>query len=564
MKNKKVIYTAIFGGYDKLPDPDYIPEGWDFVCFTDASIQSDVWKIVETPAIYEDSTRNARRCKVLPHRWFPEYDTSLWVDGNILIRSDINNLTDYYLFDANLAVHDHNQNVLDPRSCTYHEASTILQLGEKNGDYKDHPQVIADQMNRYIKKGYPQNNSLAVTMQVLRNHNKPDCIAAMEAWWQEIKYGSKRDQLSFNYAAWSTNLKFNYFDGDSRDNKYFLHTGKHKGKVVAEEKLIEYAPIDIDYYLDMEVQHGGGGKDVCHQYGKLRTVRDCVEYWKDEKNIQAVQSELTPENSQYFNSMMAGYKKGVLTEDGPESQLQLSKDYYESLPNMPEEDVEEFQQNNPVGFDNGFIRHGSHRSYAMIGRLSRGQKYYPFLMDKEQIYDNPRVFKGKVDHQRVFPLTSKVKGLAELLKMGPIKIKKDEFIIVQSGILPLMGLRENNDLDIIISSSARKRIFDNNQEFMRLSNGIEIFAPNYGKFMTFGAESDDDLINNYAFIVDGIRFLEPRFYFQRLFRDSEKDKTDWPGVRRFFELEKYKGYPYNNISLDKWGYEWQLDQAQSK
>jgi len=201
MANKKVIYTAIFGGYDKLPEPEFIPEGWDFVCFTDTSIKSDVWKIIETPAIYEDPTRNARKCKVLPHRWFPDYDISLWIDGNITIRSDINKLTDYYLFDANLAVHDHNQNILDPRSCVYQEASVILQLGQKNGDYKDHPQVIANQMNKYIALGYPQNNSLAVTMQVLRKHNAPDCQKAMETWWQEIKYGSKRDQLSFNYAV---------------------------------------------------------------------------------------------------------------------------------------------------------------------------------------------------------------------------------------------------------------------------------------------------------------------------------------------------------------------------
>ena len=47
---------------------------------------------------------------------------------------------------------------------------------------------------------------------------------------KEIKYGSKRDQLSFNYSMWKTNTPFVYFDGDSRDNKYFLHMGKHKGK----------------------------------------------------------------------------------------------------------------------------------------------------------------------------------------------------------------------------------------------------------------------------------------------------------------------------------------------
>tara|TARA_R110001592_G_scaffold311902_1_gene586928 strand:- start:75 stop:770 length:696 start_codon:yes stop_codon:yes gene_type:complete len=229
--DKKVIYTAIFGGYDQLPDPEYIPKNWDFVCFTDSNIQSNIWDVRKVPAIYEDSTRNARKYKVLPHRWFPNYTHSLWVDGNILIRENVNELIENYLLETNLAVHDHNQNLLDPRDCVYKEAQMILHFGKQNGgNYKDDPNLIIKQMNHYIKEHYPSNNSLAVTMQLLRKHNEDDCIKAMEQWWEEIKYRSKRDQLSFNYSLWKTNMPFNYFKGDSRDNKYFLHTGKHKGK----------------------------------------------------------------------------------------------------------------------------------------------------------------------------------------------------------------------------------------------------------------------------------------------------------------------------------------------
>ena len=53
----------------------------------------------------------------------------------------------------------------------------------------------------------------------------------MEAWWDEIKYGSKRDQLSFNYAAWKTETEFNWINQDIRDDGYMLevkHT--HQGK----------------------------------------------------------------------------------------------------------------------------------------------------------------------------------------------------------------------------------------------------------------------------------------------------------------------------------------------
>jgi len=317
--------------------------------------------------------------------------------------------------------------------------------------------------------------------------------------------------------------------------------------------LSHYESIDVDYFLNMQVQPGGGGKEVCHQNGQLTTVRDVVEYWKNHENVEAIQSSLNPSNWQYFNSMMAGYKNGVLTENGPESWKQLTKDYYDSLPDMTETQIEDFQKGNPVEFDNGYIKHGTHRAYAMIGRLIKGQKYIPFWMHKDRIYDTPRAKDGR---HRVLPLTTKVKGLQQLLDIG---IQKDEFIIVQSGILPIIDVRSNNDIDIIISTSARNRLFNGYQEFIRLENNIEIFAPKYGKFMKFGAQDDDDLIDNYALVIDGVRFLEPRFYFQRLFRDSEENKNDWPGIRRFFDLEKYKCYPYNNIDLEKWGYEWQLE-----
>ena len=51
----------------------------------------------------------------------------------------------------------------------------------------------------------------------------------MESWWEEVKYNSKRDQLSFNYVAWLHNLKFNYIEGDLRNNEFFTHSS-HTGK----------------------------------------------------------------------------------------------------------------------------------------------------------------------------------------------------------------------------------------------------------------------------------------------------------------------------------------------
>ena len=78
--NKIVIYTSIFGGYDNLPNVSFKPENCDFICFTDSDIQSNGWNIIRVPVLYEDPNRNAKRYKILPHRYLSEYDISIYMD----------------------------------------------------------------------------------------------------------------------------------------------------------------------------------------------------------------------------------------------------------------------------------------------------------------------------------------------------------------------------------------------------------------------------------------------------------------------------------------------------
>ena len=233
--NKKVIYTSIFGDYDTLPDITYHPPGFDFVCFTDSDIQASGWKVIKVLPLYSDNTRNAKRYKILPHRFLKDYEISIYIDGNFSVIKDVNELINLYLTDTNAAFHDHSKNALDSRNCIYQEANTILFYGERNIklwpergllNYKDNPEIIKKQMAKYHNESYPVNNGLIVGGIILRRHNEDECINAMENWWSEIKYHSKRDQLSFNYIAWKTNFKFNYIPHDTRNSEYFLYT-KH-------------------------------------------------------------------------------------------------------------------------------------------------------------------------------------------------------------------------------------------------------------------------------------------------------------------------------------------------
>ena len=547
--NKKVIYTSIFGSEYYLHDPEVDMEGWDFICFTDnPNYESNYWKVVLTPKIY-DGARDSKKPKILPHRYLKDYDISVWVDGDVKITDDINQLVDKYLYDKDYAVFNHEfcgittTGNLNVRKCIYDEAKFIKWLGDNHPrkHYKDDLNVINNQVNRYREEGYPENNGQARNTILIRRHNNKDIIKTMEDWWTEVKYGSKRDQLSFPYVSWRNKLDFNFIDEDIDNNKWFKLMKKWR-QIKSKEVVEVYEPISLEYFLNMEFADGSGGKEIVTQNHTLRTVRDVYMFYSIPGNVQTVKYKLIPDNWQYFNCILAEFRKDV----GDHHKLgwdKMTEKYYYNLELMSDDELETFLRENPVEFDNGYIKHSFHRACAMIGRLIKGKKYIPFYMKKSQIYDEVR----KSDNlQRVKPLIHNVKGISDN------SIPSSEFTICQSGILALMGIRQNDDVDIIISTEARNQIFNGDTNFIR-SNGVEIFEPNRGKFRIFDAQGDDDLIDNYSFKVNGYNFLEPRFYFSRKNKHTDRDKSDWEGIKRFFEMESHLGYPFNQLTEEQWG-----------
>lgn len=241
MQNRKVIYTAIFGGKDALHEPLFIPEGFDFVCFTDnINLKSEHWDIRIVESLFLDPVRNARYYKIMAHKVLPEYDQSVWIDGNMIVQGDCSQLVEKYLSKYSFATYDHSKQkrrflrffwTIDrklARDCVYDELQDLISKTER-GIYMDDIETMKNQVARYKNEGYPKHNGLAVTMVLLRNHHDPKVIELMEAWWNEISKGSRRDQLSFNYVAWKLNFPVQYISGDPRYNIYFKKT-RHKLK----------------------------------------------------------------------------------------------------------------------------------------------------------------------------------------------------------------------------------------------------------------------------------------------------------------------------------------------
>lgn len=210
MNNEKlVVYTAIFGNYDHLLEPEYKEDDVDYICFTDnIELSSNTWKIVLMERKFDDPVRCAKEFKILPHLFLKDYNNSAWVDGDTKV---LGNIRDYYQEQSgstgiSFSLHP-------DRNCIYEEAEICMFLNKDKND------IIIEQVKKYKEKGYPLNYGLIVGHVIFRKHYFPDIIRLMEKWWSEIQQGSRRDQLSFNYASWQEDILYDVFDEQTYNNK---------------------------------------------------------------------------------------------------------------------------------------------------------------------------------------------------------------------------------------------------------------------------------------------------------------------------------------------------------
>lgn len=218
---KKVVYTCITGNYDRLIDPKYITPDFDYVCFTDnADFRSDIWDIRPMPKECDGLTqvKRQRYVKINPHLLLSDYDISIWVDGNVSLKGDLDKLLDEVLRDdCSVYVPKHPQ-----RNCIYMEERAVKRMK------KDSSSITKKQIDRYRSEGFPKNYGLLQSNILIRKHNNDDCIRLMEEWFKEVKDGSHRDQLSFNYVLWkNSDIKVIYLNKYIYRSEYFFWNGYH-------------------------------------------------------------------------------------------------------------------------------------------------------------------------------------------------------------------------------------------------------------------------------------------------------------------------------------------------
>lgn len=197
---RKVIYTVIVGGYDDVRSLPPFP-GWDFVLLTDR--KPPLWKrllrrsrwqvrVFENPGL--DLTRYSRLPKLKPHLFFPDYDYSVYIDGNARFKRDPSELLEVLGW-PDFAVSEH-----PFRSNLYDEFGECVRMGF---DVLD---VFEKQEEKYRREGLSDPAPLYENNLILRRHNHTKVVELGECWFQELCENSKRDQLSLPYICWRKKL----------------------------------------------------------------------------------------------------------------------------------------------------------------------------------------------------------------------------------------------------------------------------------------------------------------------------------------------------------------------
>ena len=181
-----------------LKNPTVVTPGWDYICFTDnMHLTSDVWQIVQIVQSSDQHLENKKRAMLIMieyYKYVPKnYDIVLSVGGQITINCHLGRLVEqvftYDYFDLAICTHP-------SRTCIYDEALACKQI------QKDHPEVIDRHISRYQQDNFPKKIGLYSTGMMIRRNHSVALRHMCAIWGNELRKGSRRDQLSLNYAIW--------------------------------------------------------------------------------------------------------------------------------------------------------------------------------------------------------------------------------------------------------------------------------------------------------------------------------------------------------------------------
>ena len=227
---KKIcVYTCLTGNYDNLHDVDVIDKNVDFICYTNnKNLKSKTWKIIYVENEGLNDHQLSRKIKMLGTDYIDKkYDISVWQDASVIWKKKPSQFVKKYLL-GNFSAFVHNE-----RNSVFEEANEVIRLK------RDNQKTVKKHIEFLKKEKFPDDLGLFEMTVFIKKHNNPIVKETMRIWYETYLKYSKRDQLSFMYAVWKSNLKVNPIEMNVWNNEWVWHT-KHNYKETLTECRITF------------------------------------------------------------------------------------------------------------------------------------------------------------------------------------------------------------------------------------------------------------------------------------------------------------------------------------
>ena len=200
---KVIVYSCLIGNYDNVTTFNR-QSGYDYILFTDQKIVNTNWSVLPIPPEVEklkiSDIKKQRYIKIHPHKFFKNYDLSIYIDANYIIKGD---LDDFLLNTLNPI-----DNIYIPH---YQRGKGVKRAIEKAIEQKkDKFSLLNETLQRYSENSLLDKKGIVNAGLIVRKHHKKDCIELMDKWWEEVKNYSHVDNFAFNYAVFITGIRFLY------------------------------------------------------------------------------------------------------------------------------------------------------------------------------------------------------------------------------------------------------------------------------------------------------------------------------------------------------------------
>lgn len=216
---KVIVYTSIYGSYDRVLEPLCIDKNCEYYIFTDQEIAKDsIWNKADNsliPDYCDTPAKKNRYVKMFPYKVFNS-KYSIYLDGNLQIVGHPSQLIQKGLDGCKTGISMH----LAPReNCIYEEADNVCHVGKITNKEKNEVKRL------YKENGMPHHFGMCECNVIVRDHENRNMIKIMEDWWDNYLHGVKRDQLYFTYTVFKNGFEFSdilNFGASVNNNVHFL------------------------------------------------------------------------------------------------------------------------------------------------------------------------------------------------------------------------------------------------------------------------------------------------------------------------------------------------------